>query len=244
MKKTTVLLAAAVAGASISGAEELSISSTFAWESDYIFRGVQLAEEYFAPSVDLSYGNFYAGIWAALPFDDDFYNDGYEVGLDYYDGSEVDYYAGYGFGVSETVSGDVGFTYYTYDGQEDFFDSDSNTFEIYGGLSFEAPFSPAVYAFYDFDARDGTFTIEASGGHSIEVSEDASVDFGLYLGYADPSRGAEWTYYGASAAYVYAFTDSASASVGLNYYGADEDKIDLNTDDNAFTFSVSFTAGF
>jgi uncharacterized protein (TIGR02001 family) len=231
MKKTTVLLAAAVAGASISGAEELSISSTFAWESDYIFRGVQLAEEYFAPSVDLSYGNFYAGIWAALPFDDDSYNYG----------SEVDYYVGYGFGVSETVSGDVGFTYYTYDGQDDFFDSDVNTFEIYGGLSFEAPFSPAVYAFYDFDLE--AFTLELSGGHSVEIDETSSMDFGLYLGFVD-ADGAEWTYYGASAAYVYAFTDSASASVGLNYYGADEDAIDMGTDDNAFTFSVSFTAGF
>jgi uncharacterized protein (TIGR02001 family) len=235
MKKTTAILAAAVAGASIAGAEELSISSTFGWESDYVFRGVQLAEEFFAPSVDLSYGGYYAGIWAALPVDTVY-------------GNEVDLYGGYGFGISETVSGDVGFTYYTYpDAQDDFFDSDVNTFEIYGGLSFEAPFSPAVYAFYDFDAGDGTFTIEASGGHSIEVSEDASVDFGLYLGYADPSQGDEWMYYGASAAYSYAFTDSAAFSVGLNFYGADEDLMGenfKNDTDNKITLSMSFTAGF
>lgn len=233
MKKITAILAASVATASIAGAQELSISSTFGWESDYIFRGVQLAEEYFAPAVDVSYGDFYAGIWAALPVDAKY-------------GNEVDFYAGYGVGINENMSADFGFTYYSYpDAQDDFFDSDVNTFEIYGGLSFEAPLSPAIYAFYDFDLE--ALTIEGSAGHTVEVSEEGSVDFSVYLGHVDPDGGSSYLYYGASAGYTYAFTDNASISFGLNYYGADEDMMGENfkmDTDNKLTISTSFTAGF
>jgi uncharacterized protein (TIGR02001 family) len=233
MKKITALLAASVAGASIAAAEELSISATVGWESDYIFRGVQLAEEYFSSAVDLSYGGFYAGAWAALPVDSVY-------------GNEVDLYAGYGFGLSETVSADVGFTYYTYpDAQDDFFDSDVNTFEIYAGLSFEAPFSPAVYAFYDFDLE--AFTLELSGGHSVELSEQGSVDLSLYLGWVDPDGGSSYLYYGAGVAYGYAFTENASLSIFLNWYGCEEDYMgDMGSMDksNKLTYGISFTAGF
>jgi uncharacterized protein (TIGR02001 family) len=227
MKKTIAILAAVVAGTSFAGAQELSISTTVAWESDYVFRGVGLAEEYFAPAVDISYGDFYAGIWAALPVDSEF-------------GNEVDYYAGYGFGLSETVSADVGFTYYTYpDAGDDFFDSAVNTFEIYGGVSFEAPLSPAVYVFYDFDLE--ALTLELSGGHSVEVSEKGTVDFTGFVGYVD-ADGFDWYYYGLGAALTHSFTDNASVSVFVNWYGSEVDSI--MGDDNEIAYGVSFTAGF
>ncbi|MEX0324757.1 MAG: TorF family putative porin [Puniceicoccaceae bacterium] len=227
MKKTIAILAAAVAGTSLVNAQELSISTTVAWESDYVFRGVQLAEEYFAPSIDISYGDFYAGIWAALPVDAMY-------------GNEVDFYAGYGVGLSETVSADFGFTYYTYpDAGDEFFDS-VNTFEIYGGLSFEAPLSPSVYVFYDFDLE--ALTIEASGGHSVEISEEGTVDFSAYLGYVD-ADGFDWYYYGLGVALTHSFTDNASASVGVNWYGSEEDTM-FGGDDNEIAYGVSFSAGF
>lgn len=237
MKKTIAILAAAVASASMVNAQELSISTTIAWESDYVFRGVQFAEEYFAPSVDISYGDFYAGIWAALPVDSMY-------------GNEVDFYAGYGLGLSETISADFGFTYYTYpDAGDEFFD-DVNTFEIYGGLSFEAPLSPSVYVFYDFDTEALTF--EASAGHSVEISEQGTVDFTGYIGYVDGFKGevgipttgggVSWYYYGLGVALTHAFTDNASASVGINWYGSEEDTI--MGDDNELSYGVSFSAGF
>lgn len=226
MKKITTILAASVASVSIAGAEELSISSTFAWESTYVFRGVQLAEEYFAPSVDLSYGGFYAGVWAALPVDSI--------------ANEVDFYAGYGFGVGEAMSADVGFTYYTYpDSGDDFFD-DVNTLEFYAGLSFDTMLSPAVYVFYDIDLEALTF--EVSGGHTIDVSDVSAVDISVYLGYVEPDDFDSYLYYGLGASYSYAFTDNAAFSIGLNWYGADEDYMD--GDDNELTLSTSFTAGF
>jgi uncharacterized protein (TIGR02001 family) len=228
MKKLTAFLAASVAGVSIVHAQELSISSTFSWESDYVFRGVQLAEEYFAPAVDISYGDAYAGIWAALPVDSQF-------------GNEVDFYAGYGLGLSETVSADVGFCYYTYpDAGSDFFD-DVNTLEVYGGLSFDAPLSPAVYAYYDLDLEILTF--EASAGHSSEVSESATFDISAYIGYVDPNEGDTYTYYGASVGYTYAFTDNAAFTIGMNWYSSSEDYM-YDGDSDALTFGTSFTAGF
>lgn len=236
MKKITVILAASVAGATIAGAQELSVSTGVAWETDYIFRGVQLAEEYFAPSVDVSYGDFYAGMWAALPVDAEFAN-------------EIDFYAGYGFGINETVSGDFGVTYYTYPegGSAD------DTVEAYAGLSFETDLSPAIYVFYDFDLED--FTIEASVGHTVELSEEGSVDMSAYLGwreFGDDVAGiSDHTYYGAGVAYNYAFTENASFSIGLNWYANSEDTIGEDValgvgldDDNEFTISTSITAGF
>ena len=221
MKKTTAIVAAILAGASVASAQELSVSAAVSYESDYIFRGVRLADEFIAPSVDISYGDFYAGVWAALPWDSG-------------DETEVDFYAGYGFGVSETVSADVGVTYYTYPDSE-------NTVEIYGGLSFEAPLSPAVYAFYDFDLE--ALTIEASGGHSVEVSETTAVDLSVYLGYVDGEGGFNYFYYGAGAAYVVTLAENASWNIGVNWYGSD-DAMEADGSRSKFTLSTSFSAGF
>src|SRR5690606_22332390 len=85
--------------------EDLSMSVTFGWESEYVFRGVQRADEIYAPSIDFSMGGAYAGVWAALPVDDDGVLGG---------GHETDFYAGYGLALSDLVSLDLGVTYYTY----------------------------------------------------------------------------------------------------------------------------------
>ncbi len=234
IKNTTAIVAAILAGASFASAQELSVSTAVAYESDYIFRGVRYADEFIAPSIDISYGDFYAGIWAALPVDSPETVGDIE--------SEVDFYAGYGFGLSETVSADVGFTYYTFPNEADgLIDGDVNTFEIYGGLSFEAPLSPAVYAFYDFDKQE--FTLEVSGGNSVKVSETTSVDFSGYLGGVDVRKGLDYLYYGAGVSYVVALAENASWSIGVNYYGADE-AMEADGSKNKITLSTSFSAGF
>ncbi len=233
MKKITAILASVMATASLVEASELSVSSTFAWESDYIFRGVRLADEYIAPSIDVSYGDFYAGIWAALPVE--------SMKWDGTDQNEVDYYAGYGLGLSETISADFGFTYYTYPETTDDFFGSGNTFEIYGGLSFDVPFSPAVYAFYDFDLK--ALTLEVSGGHSIDLTEESAVDFSVYFGNVNPDSGGDYFYYGAGVSYNYSLTEHAAVSVGVNFYGADE-AMEADGSKNKFTWGASFSAGF
>lgn len=75
IRKTIALCAAAVtasaAATTAAHAESIGVSTTVAFESRYIFRGVQFAETSFQPGIELSYGNFYGGAWLNLPVGDD-----------------------------------------------------------------------------------------------------------------------------------------------------------------------------
>ena len=95
MKKLTFLLAALVSGASLSAqapaaapapAPSYSVTVDFPYTTKYVFRGIQAAKGAFQPSIKVTSGDFYAGIWVSAPVDK-----GYEL--------EIDYYAGYGSGV-------------------------------------------------------------------------------------------------------------------------------------------------
>ncbi len=237
MKKTIAILAASAAGFSaINAQEDISVTTTWEWQSSYVFRGVQLAEETFMPSLDFEVAGFYAGIWAALPVNHTV--NGVEID------NEVDFYAGYGWGISELVSADVGFTYYTYpNAQDKFFDSDVNTFEVYGGLAFEVPFTPAIYIFRDFDVK--SWTVEVSGGDSWEVALDTTFDLGAHLGYSDISGGDDYWYFGVDAGFTYAFNDYVSATVSAGWSWADE-KYDFagRIRDSRFFYGLAVSAGF
>lgn len=260
MNKTIAMIGAfAVGAASLSAQNELSISSTFGWESKYVFRGQELAEEIFTPSIDFSYGGAYAGIWAALPVDGEY-------------GNEVDFYAGYALPLGENFNLDVGATYYTYpDAGDDFFDG-VNTFEVYAGTSFDVLLSPALYVYYDFDTENLTF--EGSIGYSIPVSDMIAIDFGAYLGWVNigkheefqvpegpllrSPRYSDYTYYGASADVVFTLTENATLSAGVRWAGSTEDTFgdfdfdewddfledEARDDDNAFWWGVALTVGF
>lgn len=235
MKKLTAILAATVATAAIANADELSVSATFAWESSYVFRGIQFADITFMPSVDVAYGGFYAGIWAALPVDGS--KDG--------DANEVDFYAGYSMAVSDLVSLDFGLTYYTFPSGPDaeLFGLDPNTLEFYVGVAFEMPFSPSVYFFYDVELD--LFTVELAAGHAFELGAESSIEVSGFLGYWNESGGLDNIYLGVGAAYVYSFSDNAALSVGVNWYWSDEKLLGRHMDKaNRLTYGFSFSAGF
>lgn len=229
LTKLTILSAVILGGFnSLSAQDELSITTTWSWESSYVFRSVQYAEDYFAPSVDFSYGNFYAGLWAALPVDDEF-------------GNEIDTYVGYTFTITDMISGDIGATYYAYpDAQDEPFDADVNTLETYIGFSLETAFNPSLYLFYDLDLE--SFTGEVSVGDSYDVGENTAMDVSLYGGFVEPDVGQEYQYFGASVGGTYSFTDSASASLAVNWATSSEELM-LDGRDELW-FSVSVTTGF
>lgn len=246
MTKTIRTLAAlgALAGAASLVAQEaatseLSISTTMAFESEYVFRGQSLAAESFQPSVELGYGGFYAGVWANLPADDASNGTSYD--------NEIDYYAGYNFAVTDLISLDVGFTYFDYPETVPAMGSGEDQQEVYLGAAFDTILSPAVYLYYEFEYE--IITIEASIGHSFEVAENTSVDVSAYLGWQDydVATGNEDGYYaGASVDLVYAFTDNASASFGGRISTVDIDPsmpMGGADEDNAW-WGASFTAGF
>lgn len=224
-------------------AESLEISTDVAFESRYIFRGVQFSEASFQPAVNLSYGNFYGGAWLALPVGDD----------DIAYGDELDLFAGYSAGLSETVSFDVGVTYYTFpDAMSGFFDQSTNTVEIYGGLSLDAPLSPSLYVYRDFTLN--TTTIEGGASHSFPIAEKTSFDLGAALGYVAPDTGGgDYLYGSVSADISYAFSDNGSFYVGGRFGGSDipggaffDDTTPptVTTTSSGFWFGLGFSASF
>jgi uncharacterized protein (TIGR02001 family) len=230
MKKTTAILAASMVGFSgLYAQEELSVTASVEYVSHYVFRGIQFGEQYINSSVDMEFGGFYAGIWAAMP-------------IDHADFNEVDFYAGYGWEVSEMVGADVGFTYYTFpDDARKFFDGDVNTFEIYAGLTFEVDFAPAAYIFYDFDLKAWTF--EVSGGESWEVAPDTTFDLGLYGGYVRVRDFDNYWYLGTTAGFTYSINDFVSASAYLGYAWSSERQM-FNDKKGRLHAGVSISAGF
>jgi uncharacterized protein (TIGR02001 family) len=256
MKRTalfSVLMAGVTAGVSTTAAAEgIGVSTTLAYESRYIFRGVQFAETSLQPGVELSYGGFYGGAWFNLPIGDDdlVVTPG---------GEELDLYAGYSGQLSEALAFDVGVTYYTFpdlaSGFFDIFEEDgdglgANTVEIFAGLSLDAPLAPSLYVYRDF--MFDTFTIEGGLSHSIPLSEKTSFDLGGSIGYViDDDDGGDYLYGAATADLSYALTDDASISGGVRYGGSDiaggsfiDDSIAGTTQSSGFWWGLSLSASF
>ena len=228
-RKLSIIVLASLLSISTLSAQELGMSATFAFESEYVFRGVQFADQSFQPAVDLSYGDFYAGVWANEPIVDG-------VGFN----NEIDFYTGYGFGITDWLSTDVGFTYYWF--PEDITDG-SYSRELYAGFSADVTFAPSVYIYYDFDLNG--LTIQGSGGHSFALSdtlEGSTLDVGVYVAavFFDTGFGTDYAYYGASLDWSYAFNDDAAFSIGMRVSGTDLD----NTRNANFWWGATFSAGF
>ncbi len=230
MKKTiTTLTALAAMGAAALQADELSISSTFGWESEYVFRGLQFAKSNFQPVVDFSYEETYVGFWSMLP-----------VQSRQSDDMEFNFYGGYTAALDHLWHVDVGATVYYFPN----FVTDSTRIEAYIGGALDLPFSPAVYVFYDFD--DEVWTVEGSAGYSHDLGEGYSFDLGVHLGHSwisDVWRGStlpDYFYGGVSAGVSQAFTDHVHASAGGRFTFND---LSGAKQSNVW-WGVSLTAGF
>lgn len=257
MKKIIALAAMACAVSALNAQEsELSVSATVAWESEYVFRGVQLSDSAFQPAVDISYGGAYLGLWTSMPVNskDDL-------------SREVDIYAGYGFDVSETFSIDFGATVYYYPSRRDAglyslipqdmnndgviaagegitpaqqaAAADRTTVEGYIGGSFATLLNPSLYFYYDFTLEN--FTIEGSAGHSFAVNENVSFDLAAATGYVWVDGGQDYWYVQGSVDLVYAFTENAAFAIGTR---ASANDLDAPARDANWWWGVSFTAGF
>lgn len=120
--KTAVAAAAAlfaVAGTAAAEDREFAWSVTLGGTSDYIFRGISLRTEdpAFQPSINMSYGILYAGIWGSNIAGD-------------YGPWETDFYAGVK-PVLGPVTFDFGVVYYSYFGSND----DLDYYELKAGAS-------------------------------------------------------------------------------------------------------------
>ena len=240
---STILLAGlAVVAIPAQAGDDLSVTTTVDYVTDYVFRGVSLADSAIQSGVEVGAGDFYAGAWFSTGIGD----------TSLFAADELDLYAGYGFTLSDSVSADVGVTYYHYPQGGGLFDTKggaAGTYEVYGGLSFDTTLSPSVYGYYDFTLE--AFTVEGAVGHSIETGEATSLDLGLTAGLVD-GDGFSWEYAQASASLGYALSDNVSAYVAANY-AINSDSL-LNYEDclfatngceaNLLFFGAGVSAGF
>lgn len=239
MKKNIVVLAALMLGAFSMSAQEatsapsLSLSSSFGYESMYVFRGWQFADDIVTPAINLGYGNFYAGTWFAVAAEGPSYR-------------EMDLFAGYALPLGETFKLDIGATHYGYGNLiSDLFSEDSNSLEGYVGASASCILSPAIYVYRDFDYS--TYTIEGRLGHTFNLTEKLTLalagSYG-YVGYDDD--GEDYTYYNLSANFGYAISEKSSFTIGGRFGGSCEEYIygsydDVDLTENAIWFGGAFT---
>jgi uncharacterized protein (TIGR02001 family) len=197
MKKLlTAVVVSAIAGSAI--AQDLSLSADMTYTSKYVFRGVKVTEQSIQPSVELSTGDFYAGVWSNQPI---------KSGED----NEFDFYAGFGIPVNETIKLDVGATYYYYP------DSDSGaTFEPYIGVTGEIMgLSAGLYLYRDIDVK--AWTTQGNLGYSFPIeAAGVSLDLGAYYGNVD-GRNESYRYYGVDLSVPFQINENAVVTVGVHY---------------------------
>ena len=229
-------------------ASQFSLTTSVGYESKYIFRSLQSAEDIVTPSVNVSYGDFYVGIWSAVP-----------IHNAYYYNNEIDLYAGYSTNLTEMFKIDLGATRYFYDENNAIGDlnDEDNTVEFYVGVSADMFLSPSLYVYRDFSSE--IYTVEAKFGHSIDLISNVSLDLGANVGWAqsddqaiDVKFGSEgkdtYTFWGATADVTYSFTEKTNASIGVRYAGSTVDGIgngdDTDFDKNGVWFGCSFSTSF
>jgi len=231
---------AALSAPTAAQAGEISWSLGADLVSDYVFRGVSLADTAVQTGVEAGMGDFYAGAWFSTGLGD----------TSIAAGDELDLYAGYGLTLSDTISADVGVTYYHYPQGGGLFAEKggaAGTYEVYGGLAFDVPLAPSVYAYYDLTLE--AFTAEGGISHSIPAGEAASFDLGLSVGLVD-GDGFSYEYGSASAALSKSITDNASAYVGVNYTMNSDDALNYSKilagdpQDDLFWFGAGVSSSF
>ncbi|WP_374962206.1 TorF family putative porin [Spongiibacter tropicus] len=145
------------------------ISGNVAWTTDYSFRGVSQTNEKMAVQGGFDYGfesGAYVGVWAS--------NVNFSDGKSSVEqnSTETDYYVGYAFNASESVSIDLSFWQFTYPGAE----SAANYQEYVASVSVSDFTFGLVYSPDYFGDGNGDATV-ISVDYSLALQENMSMDF-------------------------------------------------------------------
>jgi uncharacterized protein (TIGR02001 family) len=240
IKKSILALAALSAGVSAQAqnASALSVTADISYVSQYVFRGLLVADDAVQPSIEATYGDFYAGVWYSDAVNS--FEQGSTTGAGrFITSSETDLYIGYGYKVSETIKLDVGVTRYLYEGQS----TDDST-EFYIGANVDTFLKPSVYAYYSEElATSGVATYTASIGHSIALDFiGSSLDLSALVGFVNAYDNEEYVYGVFGAAIPYKLSENATLTVGVDYVVNDDDRFDtISTFASGFS---DYSAGF
>lgn len=228
MKKAILLLTAfAAAGTAVKAQDALSVTLDSSYYSEYIFRGIKFGGKSLQTSVEASYGDAYAGIWTSLPIENR-----------RADASEINFYAGYGFALSDNWALDVGATLYYFDNA-----GGGNDVEFYAGVTGDLAGLDAGLYFYAAPFAYDYYVLEASLGYSLPVEAiGASVDLSASAGYVDNRNGIrDYMYYNVGASVPYALSDNATLTAGVYFTHRDQFKFATN---NYLYWSLGLSFGF
>lgn len=161
--------------------------------SSYVWRGVSLTNKPVAqPDLWVSFpaGNasITAGGWANIDLgkyddpDDDISESG---GLSAFNLAEFNPYAEVSFGTGKATltGGIVGYIYPNdlTDDSNGGYNSDINTWEVYGTVGFDVPLAPELSIYYDIDKVKGAY-FEGAVAHSVPLGETHTLDLGGLVG--------------------------------------------------------------
>lgn len=222
MKKTITLCAALLAGGTSLWAQEnasaadesaYAITVDFPFVSKYVFRGVQLSRESLQPSVEITSGAFYAGLWNNTPLRNERDGDA---------SKEIDLYAGYTPAITENLTADIGATYYAYPSIDEGMNDDS--FEVYAGLNWAlGNFTPAGYVYRDLDLD--VWAVQGSIGYSIPLTSlGTSLDLNLTVGGVFPDHAEKYAFYSVGVNLPVKLSDVVKLNFGLTYSENDLDR--------------------
>jgi len=217
MKKTIALCTALLACGSAFAQEESEYAVTMDMPvvTKYVFRGVQIAKSSFQPSVQLTSGNLYGGVWSSVPLR----NKHEEIAS-----TEVDLNVGYMAKLTEKLTADIGVNGYFYPNKSH--DDGDYSVESFVGLNLElGNFTPKVYVYRDFNLDN--YTVQGSLGYSVPLKKfGTSLDFSVTAGSVFQDDGEDYNYCGVGVNVPYKLSDRVKLNVGLSYTANDLKGVD------------------
>ncbi|HTB81002.1 MAG TPA: TorF family putative porin [Opitutaceae bacterium] len=249
MKKLVMITAALLAGAGLRADEpsapklDYSITSSFSYTSEYVFRGIKNTKDAFQPSVEVDSNNFDVGIWTSQPLTGNQQN-------------EVDLYGGYKYAVTKELTLQAVATYYWYPEfsktRANAIDGAKGSFEPGVGATYTiAGFSPSVFYYHDFILDSDT--VQGSLGYALPLAGmGTELDFSTYVGTTSgqnlardlpvPKVHESYNYYGADVSLPYKLSASSTLTAACHYAG--NDHAPVGTAHGHVWFSVALTTGF
>lgn len=225
----------------------LSMSATSDYVSEYVFRGVTLAGDAIQPGISVTYDDFTIGVWGSVPTGNEA-----EAFPD-----EINIYAFKEWDFGESIDLRLGGTIFHYPESGDLFEFDNdlaNTIEGFIGIDFDLPLNPGATGYYDVDLE--RFTLELDFGHVITVADLFYIEPGLTLGISDATDNLDYHWATpflevgidvseSASLYVRASHSSSSADTfaDTSFDLSDPDTIDL-PDANTSWFGVGLAANF
>lgn len=183
---SSTLATAALAAVEVTGDAYVGVNTMYLW------RGFNLSPDdnyVVQPGADVSFKGFTVSWWGNISENDGNMN-------------EVDLTLDYSFDLGDMVSMSVGNILYDVDDLKD-------TNEVYLSTTLNTLLSPSLGVYYDYDEFAGSWFINASVGHTFELSDKAGLNLGALVSFYDNSED-------------YSALHNAELSVGLDYAVTDQ----------------------